>query len=189
MHGWERQCELAGNTLVLRDSQHEYVFTPRRRPGGGFAAPARRVPGMSEAITQTCPGPQDPVESFAEPQDTLGPDRHSIRDVPLPSDSPVQEPDRLRPVDPKRRIVDIDMRQLQPCAAAGDEVGASVRCGPEQQTRRERGLREVVMVAAEDVAEAGHMDIPLDHETRRQEEADATPEQRRIPLLGVSVAD
>ena len=36
----------------------------------------------------------------------------------------MQEPDRLRPVEPKRRIVDIGVRPLQPCAAARDEYHA-----------------------------------------------------------------
>jgi hypothetical protein len=43
------------------------------------------------------------------------------------------------------------------------------------------------MVAAEDVADVGAMDIPLDHKKRRQVKTDAAPKQQRIPLLGVSV--
>ena len=114
----------------------------------------------SEAITESCPRPHDPVESFAEPHHTLGPDRHSTRDVPLCTNPPVKEPDRFRSVDPKRRIVGIGVRPLQSCAAAGDEVGAAVRCGPEQQTPSERGFREVVMVAAEDVADRARWTSP-----------------------------
>jgi hypothetical protein len=45
------------------------------------------------------------------------------------------------------------------------------------------------MVAAEDVADAAPVNVPLDHETRRQKEADASPEDWRIPLLGIGVAD
>ena len=88
----------------------------------------------------------------------------------------MQEPDSLGPVDPKRRIVDIGVRPLQPCAAARDEVGAAVRCGPEQQTPSKRGFCEVVMVAAEDVSDPSAMDIPLDHKKRRQVKTAAAPE-------------
>lgn len=45
------------------------------------------------------------------------------------------------------------------------------------------------MVAAEDVPDPGAMDIPLDHKSRRQVKIDAAPEERCIPLLGVSVAE
>jgi len=143
----------------------------------------------SEPITESCPRPNDPVESFAEPHHTFGPDGHSTRDVPLDTDPPVKEPDRFGSVDPKPRIVGIGVRPLQACAAAGDEVGVAVRCGPEQQTPSERGLREVVMVAAEDVADAGGVDITLDHKTRRQLKADGAAEYRRVPLLRISVAE
>ena len=69
------------------------------------------------------------------------------------------------------------------------KLGAFVRRGPVQQASGERGFGEVVMVAVEDVADARPMGIALDHENRRQEEADASPDQRRMALLGVSVAD
>ena len=98
----------------------------------------------------------------------------------------MKEPDRFGSVDPKPRIVGIGVRPLESRAAAGDEVGAAVRCGPEQQTPGERGFREVVMLAAEDVADAGRVDVTLDHETRRQVKADGASEYRRIPLPRVS---
>ena len=72
----------------------------------------------------------------------------------------MQEPDRLGPVDPKRRIVNIGVRPLQSCATARDEVGAAVRRGPEQQTPGKHGFCEVVVVAAEDVTDAAAVDIP-----------------------------
>jgi hypothetical protein len=101
----------------------------------------------------------------------------------------VQEPDRFGLVDPKPRIGGISVRPLQSCAAAGDEVDGALRSGPEQQTPSECGFGEVVMVAAEDVADAGGVDIALDDQTWRQVKADATPEYRRVPLLGVSMAE
>jgi hypothetical protein len=100
----------------------------------------------------------------------------------------VQQPVRFSAVDPKRRNVGIGVRPLQSCAAADNEVGAAVRCRPEQQTPGERGLREVVVVAAEDVADVGGVDITLDHKTRRQVKTDGAPEYQRVPLLRVSVA-
>jgi hypothetical protein len=45
------------------------------------------------------------------------------------------------------------------------------------------------MVAAEDVADAGAVDVALDHDTRRQVQADAASEERRLPLFGVSVTE
>src|SRR6185369_8043002 len=108
---------------------------------------------------------------------------------PLCPDPSVNEPIRFGSVDPKPRVVGVGVRPLQSCAAAGDEMSVAVRCGPEQQTPGERGLREVVMVAAEDVADAGGVDITLDHKTRRQVKTDGAAEYRRVPLLGVSVAE
>jgi hypothetical protein len=101
----------------------------------------------------------------------------------------VQEPDRFGLVDPKPRTGGIGVRPLQSCAAAGDEVDGALRSGQEQQTPSDRGFGEVVMVATEDVADAGGVDIALDDQTRRQVKADAAPEYRCVPLLGVSVAD
>ena len=101
----------------------------------------------------------------------------------------MKEPNRFGSVDPKPRIVGIGVRPLQSCAAAGDEMGIAVRCGSEQQTASERGFREVVMVAAENVTDAGGVNITLDHKTRCQVKADGAAEYRRVPLLRVSVPE
>ena len=101
----------------------------------------------------------------------------------------MQEPDRLGPVDPNGRLVDVGVRPLQPCAATRNEVGPGVRCGPEQQTPCQRGFGEVVMIAVEDVPDPGAMDIPLNHKEGCQVKTDAAPEKRRMPLFGVGVAE
>jgi quercetin dioxygenase-like cupin family protein len=62
------------------------VRMPANVPCGSGARPTRMLlimlgdaaePKNSEAITESCPRPHDPVESFAEPHHTLGPDYHS----------------------------------------------------------------------------------------------------------------
>jgi hypothetical protein len=95
----------------------------------------------------------------------------------------MKEPDRFGSVDPKPRILGMGVRPLQSCAGADDEMDVAVRCGSEQQAPGERGFREIVMVAAEDVADAGDMDITLDHKTRRQVKPDGAAEYRRGSLL------
>jgi len=101
----------------------------------------------------------------------------------------MEEPDRFGAVDSKLRFVGIGVRPLQSCTAATEDVDAAARCRPEEQARGERGFREVVMVAAEHVADPGGVDITLDRKTRRQAKADGAPKNRRAPLLRVGVAE
>jgi hypothetical protein len=68
---------------------------------------------VSEAIKETRAGAQHPVESFTKPDHPFGSDADSSRDVPLCSHSSVEQLDRLGPVDPKRRVVNIDASALQ----------------------------------------------------------------------------
>ena len=97
----------------------------------GEYSSAAYVPAELETITDAHPAAQNPIESFAKPQQGLAANQDSPGHIPLDAGPTVRQAERLGSVEvPNSRHIELDAGSLERQSRAADEVRPPFRRRP-----------------------------------------------------------